>query len=357
MRSREVAMRRLGPPQLRALLLLSRDLLQSDQARGSLDLVGKCLAELIEPDSALLAIRGEVTDVVEFDQRGLPHPADQAHPLYQACMDVLAGTRACAGGQAQEKKLPQHSGSRTLALGVPADSAIAAIAVRWERELNAVELGERKRTLTHIAELAVAALGKIQARNSLERIVWDQREELANTAEAHAAELARRDELETEMRVLSLTDVLTGLHNRRGFFVQAEQIFKVAQRKHAKSAVIFADINGLKHVNDELGHDAGDSLIRDAGSVFRQSFRQADVVARLGGDEFVAYTLDDERPDVILARICANLRAFNMMQERPYGVSISVGVVQCDPNSDQTLLDYVLLADEKMYANKRGRLH
>lgn len=104
----------------------------------------------------------------------------------------------------------------------------------------------------------------------------DQRERIASASSAHAAELARRDETETEMRLLSLTDVLTGLYNRRGFFVEAERIFKVAERQRARSAVIFADIDGLKGVNDQLGHDAGDGLIRDAAYVLHQSLRQAD---------------------------------------------------------------------------------
>ena len=191
----------------------------------------------------------------------------------------------------------------------------------------------------------------------LERRVSDPREDTPNNSAPHAAEGARRDEAVAEMRMLSLTDVLTGLYNRRGFFLQAEQIYKLAVRKRTKSAVIFADIDGLKRVNDALGHEAGDRLIQDAAQVFRASFRHADVVARLGGDEFVAYTLDDEQPGVILQRIQANLSAFNLMQERPYLVSISAGVVQCDASNGQTLAQYVLLADEKMYAQKRGRMH
>lgn len=79
--------------------------------------------------------------------------------------------------------------------------------------------------------------------------------------------------------------------------------------------------------------------------------------SRLGGDEFVAYTVDDEQPEVILARIEANLRAFNLMQERPYCVAMSAGVVLVDSSVDQTLSHYVLLADEQMYAQKRSRLH
>ena len=208
-----------------------------------------------------------------------------------------------------------------------------------------------------LLELATAALGKIDARCALEQLVGDQRDHIASASSAHAAELARRDETEIEIHLLSLTDVLTGLYNRRGFFVEAERIFKVSRRQRTRSAVIFADIDGLKRINDALGHDAGDALIRDAAFVLRQSLRQADVVARLGGDEFVAYTLDDEQPGAILERIAANLHAFNLMQERPYTLSISTGLVQCDPRGRQTLVNYVLQADEQMYSNKRSRLH
>jgi GGDEF domain-containing protein len=66
--------------------------------------------------------------------------------------------------------------------------------------------------------------------------------------------------------------------------------------------------------------------------------------------------LDDEQPEVILARIAASLRAFNLMQERPYRVSISAGVVLVDATANQPLSHYVLLADAQMYAQKRGRL-
>jgi diguanylate cyclase (GGDEF)-like protein len=251
----------------------------------------------------------------------------------------------------------EHGGPRTLALAAPAQGAVAVLAVAWDHDLDAAELDGCKRALSYILQLTAAALGKIEAHSSLERRACDQRDEMANTSVTHAAELARRDEAAAEMRMLSLTDVLTGLHNRRGFFLQAEQIYKLAQRKHTKSAVIFADIDGLKRVNDELGHDAGDHLIQDAALVFRESFRHADVVARLGGDEFAAYTLDDEQPGVILQRIQTNLRAFNLIQERPYTVSISAGVVQCDSGGGQTLSHYVLLADEQMYAQKRSRMH
>ncbi|GAB2847020.1 hypothetical protein GCM10027277_13790 [Pseudoduganella ginsengisoli] len=349
----------LPPDQLRVLLTLSRDLLQNDEAGGSLQLVGRALAEMIQCDSALLLLRSDQLNAVGFDCHGIAHPASAGHPLYQTAMSLLSGARSATDMRGEWQRT--QDGQCMLALAVPAPApvqdTVAVLAVAWEHQLDVAALEKGRRALSYILQLAAAALGKLEAHSELERCVTDQRDEIAHTSVTHAAELARRDEAAAEMRLLSLTDVLTGLYNRRGFFLQAEQIYKLARRNRTKSAVIFADIDGLKRVNDELGHEAGDRLIQDAAQVFRESFRHADVVARLGGDEFVAYTLDDEKPGVILHRIQANLSAFNLMKERPYMVSISAGVVQCDASGGQLLSHYVLLADEQMYAQKRSRLH
>lgn len=346
-----------GAGELRILLTLSRELLQHDDVDSSLQMVGRTLVELTGCNSALLLVRGSALEVVGFDSTGNGQAAGTQHPLFQDAMALLSGVCPTGGGNAQGAGQCEHVGTRMLALAVPAHAAVAALAAAWDRDLEPAQRERYRRTLSFVLELAAAALGKIEARNALERLVEDQREQMTTISMAHAAELAQRDAATSEMRALSLIDVLTSLYNRRGFFMQAEQMFQVSRRKRAKSAVIFADIDGLKRVNDALGHDAGDALIRDAGMVFKQSFRQADVVSRLGGDEFVAYTLDDEHPRLILERLRSNLRAFNLMQERPYAVSMSAGIVQCDPRGEQTLSDYVLLADEEMYGHKRRRLY
>lgn len=357
MRHKQIKTGELGLVQLRVLLTLSRELLQTDETDRSLLLVGRALVDLVQPHSALLVLRGDSNDAVGLDSRGIPTPADIAHPLHQAAMALLSEVAHAPQGKSLGAETPEWAGPRILVLAVPAHGAVAALAAQWERDLGPGELDGCRRAMSFILELGAAALGKIEARSVLERRLSDQTRQITSTSVAHAAELAQRDETATELQLLSLTDVLTGLYNRRGFFVQADRMFKVSQRQRTSSAVIFADIDGLKHVNDQLGHDMGDQLIRDAATVLRQSFRQADVLSRLGGDEFVAFTLDDEQPDVILERIQANLHAFNLMQERPYSVSMSAGVVQCDPGAGQSLAHYVLLADEKMYTQKRGRLH
>lgn len=244
-----------------------------------------------------------------------------------------------------------------MLVGVPTRHAMAVLAAGWTDGAVSEARDGRRRLLETILELSVATLGRISSRTSLENLVSTQYEQMAGTARAHADELARRDESERATRALALTDVLTGLNNRRGFDVQAEHMFRLARRRHAGCTVIYADIDGLKLVNDQLGHKAGDQLIRDTAAVLRESLRESDVLARFGGDEFVAFVLDDAHPRVILARLRDNLHAFNLMQDRAYHLAVSAGAVRCDPGKDTALVDYVQLADREMYLHKRSCLH
>lgn len=356
MKNKHIETPPFGAGQLRVLLTLSRDLLQTDEASGSLALVGRTLVDMVQPSSALLLVRGDLLNVVAFDRHGSAQAAGSEHALYEAGMAVLA---APAGALTQDERNARQTPAapHTLVLAAPAHGAMAVLAVAWEHALSSADVHRYERALMYVLQLTAAALGRIEAHGALAQRAFDQHEELLNSSVAHAAELARRDEAAAEMRMLSVTDVLTGLYNRRGFFLQAEQVYRLARRNRTPSAVIFADIDGLKRVNDELGHELGDRLLQDAARLFRLSFRDADVLARLGGDEFVAYTLGDERPEMIIDRLQSKLRAFNLLQERPYAVSISAGLVQCDAASEHTLSHYVMLADEQMYVQKRRRLH
>lgn len=118
------------------------------------------------------------------------------------------------------------------------------------------------------------------------------------------------------MRQLSLTDELTGLSNRRGFFVLAEQEWKVACRAKRDCVLVSLDLDGLKLVNDAFGHAEGDALLFAAAGVLKKTFRDADVIARLGGDEFAVFTRDGALdPGVVCARLQANVDAFNQLDD------------------------------------------
>ncbi len=186
----------------------------------------------------------------------------------------------------------------------------------------------------------------------IESRIAARNQEITESAQKHAEELHRRDQVEEELHRISVTDVMTGMLNRRGFFLNAEHSFKVARRQEVPGALIYADLDELKAVNDELGHDAGDRLIQDAGRILQASFRNSDVVARFGGDEFAAFTLDATQPNKILARIQSNIKTFRQHSSLPYRISLSIGIVQCNPLSDLTLSDYLSLADKQMYEKK-----
>jgi len=333
--------------QLRGLLSMARELMQVGTGSAALTLAGRAMAELAQVDSALLLVRGETTESVCFDHQGELHAASSGHPWYPMALERLGGANLAIAG----------TPPRTMLVGVPCQDAMAVLAAGWLEDAAPEAWDGRRRLLGTILELAIAALGRISLRASLESLVSVQYQQMADTALAHADELARRDESERDVRALALTDVLTGLNNRRGFFSQAEHLFRLARRQRAGCSVIYADIDGLKLVNDRLGHAAGDQLIRDASAVLRESLRDSDVLARFGGDEFVAFVLDDTHPRVMLARLRDNLHAFNLMQERTYHLAVSAGAVSCNPGSGTALADYVQLADREMYLHKRSCLH
>ncbi|MDZ8026739.1 MAG: diguanylate cyclase domain-containing protein [Nostoc sp. SerVER01] len=167
-------------------------------------------------------------------------------------------------------------------------------------------------------------------------------------------EIQNRKQAEIEGRQLSLTDELTGLHNRRGFFLLAEQQLKIAQRMKLLCWVIFIDLDGLKQINDTLGHDIGDALIVDAGRLLKQSFRKSDIVARLGGDEFIVFISSYFKDaDSIQTHLQTNIASFNQHQNRSYQISMSMGIQRYSPEINMSLEQLVARSDELMYAQKR----
>lgn len=159
-----------------------------------------------------------------------------------------------------------------------------------------------------------------------------------------------------EIRQLSLADELTGLHNRRGFFVLAEQARKAATRLHKSVFLLFIDADGLKKVNDSLGHEAGDEMLRNLAQVLKATFRKSDIVARLGGDEFCVLGMhDDPDPTAAKDRLNKAIAEFNSSHKHPYQLAASAGVFSFEPGNDYSLENLVARADTAMYEEKRAR--
>ncbi len=166
-----------------------------------------------------------------------------------------------------------------------------------------------------------------------------------------------RNQLQQSLRNLSLEDDLTGLYNRRGFVALAEQQLRMARRKEIRLLVAFADVDGLKAINDTHGHVVGSEAIVEAASVLRETFRDSDILARFGGDEFVILMPETEAETFIAPaeRLRRNLAAFNENGSRPYRLSISVGAAAYDPKQPASLAQLIERADKAMYDNKRQR--
>lgn len=170
-----------------------------------------------------------------------------------------------------------------------------------------------------------------------------------------ARDVTERVELEHKLEHAAVTDELTGLLNRRGFLMIAGQEHRVAIRQHHGIAVIFADLDGLKTINDQLGHEHGDAAIRQLAEILRTTLRDSDVIARLGGDEFaaLAYNVDGPKLESVLARVRAAVAA--APPTGPYALAVSLGVALLPPGESRPLEELLAEADQRMYDNKRAR--
>jgi diguanylate cyclase (GGDEF)-like protein len=155
----------------------------------------------------------------------------------------------------------------------------------------------------------------------------------------------------------SLRDELTGLYNRRGFLAFAEEQLKLACSGRRELLVVFADVDGLKAINDGYGHSAGDLALKKAAEVLVAVFRDTDILARLGGDEFAVLALDCS--PVGLVRINAHfdkmLRMVNDM-DTPWKLSISIGTVHIDSQHQHSITELLSKADTMMYRQKREKV-
>lgn len=156
---------------------------------------------------------------------------------------------------------------------------------------------------------------------------------------------------------LSVTDELTGVANRRGFFAQGQQLLETAGRLNKPAFLVFIDLDGLKAINDTHGHPAGDAALRAIGRVLRETLRAADIIGRLGGDEFAVLAVRDpaSREAGLLRRLRRKLAAFNARRELACPLSISTGIVRLERREQATLEEFVENADRLMYDEKRRK--
>lgn len=160
-------------------------------------------------------------------------------------------------------------------------------------------------------------------------------------------------------RILSRTDLLTGLPNRRHFFEKSGHAVELCRRSHRPVTLGYIDLDNFKKANDTLGHEHGDELLQMVAQTFREQLRASDICARMGGDEFVVLLpeTDVEHALPILERIREKL-AGNEEFSRS-GVTASIGAITY-LSAPRVVDDMIAGADEMMYRVKgssKNRVH
>ncbi len=166
----------------------------------------------------------------------------------------------------------------------------------------------------------------------------------------------RNNVIET-LRRLSLLDELTGLYNRRGLISLSEQHMSLAMRTQRSLMVVYADVDGLKSINDHYGHSAGDEALMRAAKVLRRTFRRSDIIGRIGGDEFVVLAIDatPDKMNGVIERLNQSQEEENGLHTEPYPVVLSAGVEHIDPSLPLGIEEWISRADLALYEEKRKR--
>jgi diguanylate cyclase (GGDEF)-like protein/PAS domain S-box-containing protein len=169
-------------------------------------------------------------------------------------------------------------------------------------------------------------------------------------------DISQRKAMEAELRTLATYDALTGLHNRRFFDGELAQQLRRTRRHGEAAAVLLLDLDGFKHVNDALGHHAGDELLKHVASVLKGRLRESDIVARFGGDEFAVLLPYATAP--YAATVAGALeRELRLSPFAVDGIPViaraSIGVAALAPDLDAE--DTLRAADREMYRAKRAR--
>jgi len=170
-------------------------------------------------------------------------------------------------------------------------------------------------------------------------------------------DITKQRHFEERLKTMSLTDELTGLYNRRGFFTLSQQQLKLTERTKKNMLFFFVDLDKMKQINDILGHQEGDKALIDIATILKEVFRESDIIGRMGGDEFAVLAIDtsDETREVLIMRLHNTLDDYNRPEGRNYQLSLSIGIAKYDPEKPCSLDELMAQADGLMYEEKRRK--
>jgi diguanylate cyclase (GGDEF)-like protein len=165
----------------------------------------------------------------------------------------------------------------------------------------------------------------------------------------------RQHQIESELSHLAISDELTSLYNRRGFLLLGSERMKLAHGMKKNLLLFFADLDNLKQINDQFGHQEGDHALLKTAEAFRNTFRNSDITGRFGGDEFTALVIEEygQTADSISQRLQDNMAelAANNTQ---YPLSLSVGMTRYAAEMRSSLKKLLAQADQALYKQKQA---
>lgn len=158
-----------------------------------------------------------------------------------------------------------------------------------------------------------------------------------------------------KIKYYSEYDPLTKTLNRRAGYEKINNLLYLDERRKVLFSLCFIDVNGLKQVNDNLGHEYGDQLITTISHIIKSTIRDYDFIIRQGGDEFLIIFngIGADQSEKVWKRIVAKFEEINEHNDRSYVISVSHGIIEYN-NKDNTNIDELIqAADEKMYHEKK----
>jgi diguanylate cyclase (GGDEF)-like protein/PAS domain S-box-containing protein len=260
--------------------------------------------------------------------------------IYRRGSDKRIKIGAYYGGEAPEGLddfVSTHTGDKGVETIALADASVLIAPTQYRNEVN----------------------GAVTMWRAKDREPWNDDHRLLIHDVANQLGIAN-EQLANHERIvmLSLTDGMTGLLNRRAFFEEElPRRFARLRRNKQSAAMFYVDMDNFKRVNDVHGHQAGDDAILALRDLMREYSRPGDEIARLGGDEFAMW-LDNISPEVAIKRAETLIKASERLRKYSghpdYPLGISVGVALYDPATDEALEALLARADEAMYATKRA---
>lgn len=169
--------------------------------------------------------------------------------------------------------------------------------------------------------------------------------------------LLELEEYNKKLNDISQTDELTGLLNRRGFLNRSRHDLDIARKIGKNGLLFFADLDGLKKINDSFGHKEGDEAIKAVAKILKKTFRDSDILARIGGDEFTVFAINTSMNMVasFQKRISLYLEEYNNTSGKPYKLSFSIGAVSFSARGSENIESLLNQADILLYNQKHQK--